>query len=113
MSRDTLPKSVIEALQATGATEEMISAARVAFGTCQDGYRAKGRERQRARRARTSHVTQGAIKLGLGDEIQAREVIVGLIDETRVETSSELRARRSNAARVKTVRAVMMSSRCE
>jgi hypothetical protein len=39
MSRDTLPKSVIEALQAAGATKEMISAARVAFGTCQDNAR--------------------------------------------------------------------------
>jgi hypothetical protein len=94
MSRDTLPKSVIEALQATGATKEMISAARVAFGTCQEGYRAKARERKRAWRARASHVTQGAIKLGLGDEIQAR-------DETRVETPPDgrnLRARLIDAS---------------
>jgi hypothetical protein len=58
MSRDTLPKAVIEALQATGATEEMIAAARVAFVAYEDGYRAKAAARQRACRARKRHVTR-------------------------------------------------------
>jgi hypothetical protein len=41
VSRPRLPLAVVEALQAAGATKEMISAARVAFVTCEDGYRAK------------------------------------------------------------------------
>jgi hypothetical protein len=58
MGRSTLPKSVIETLQAAGATEEMISAARVAFVAYEDGYRAKTAARQRAFRARRRNVTR-------------------------------------------------------
>ena len=42
MSRDTLPLAVVKALQAAGATEEMISAARVAFVALEDVPRRQG-----------------------------------------------------------------------
>jgi hypothetical protein len=59
MSRDTLPKSVIEALQAAGATEEMISAARVAFVALEKGRRARAAARQKAYRDRKRNITRG------------------------------------------------------
>jgi hypothetical protein len=52
MARATLPQSVVEALQAAGATEEMIAAASGAFGTLWAEQRAKATERQRECRAR-------------------------------------------------------------
>jgi hypothetical protein len=75
MSRDTLPLAVAKALQAAGATREMISAARVAFGTCQDGYRAKGAARQRAlRERRRSNVTPRDAREISGADLTPRDV---------------------------------------
>ena len=58
LTRATLPLAVVNALQAAGATEEMIAAASGAFGTWENVPRAQAAARQRARRARMmSNVT--------------------------------------------------------
>jgi hypothetical protein len=59
MRRPTLPLTVVEALQAAGATEEMISVARVAFVAYEGGYRAKTAARQRP------YVSAGVVTLRL------------------------------------------------
>jgi hypothetical protein len=52
MARATLPQSVVEALQGAGATEEMIAATSVAFGTWENVPRVQAEGSPRAEASR-------------------------------------------------------------